>query len=165
MNSTVKLIGEAKKIDNGFIAVVQPMIVSNEDYFSKVNYAYNSVAFMGDNSGELKFYGSGAGKLPTADAVLNDVLDIVRRTIIKNQYIDTEQMQNANETIVGEYYIRVNKPSEKLKIEIKNISNEILEDSKIIAVMTKEVKYKYLLNIVSSNNLNKADYFIGKILK
>ena len=83
MDSTVKLIAEARKTDKGFTAIVQPMIVKNSNYFANVNMAFNSIAFKGNNVGELKFYGAGAGKLPTANAVLSDVLDIALGTYRK----------------------------------------------------------------------------------
>lgn len=76
LNSVIKLIGEAKHYEDGYVAIVLPTIVAKDTYFSTINGAFNSISFKGDNVGELKFYGPGAGKLPTANAILTDVLDI-----------------------------------------------------------------------------------------
>ena len=77
MDSTIKLIGEARLTDEGYIALVHPTIIRNDSQFANVDMAFNSIIFRGENVGELKFYGPGAGKLPTANAVLRDVLDII----------------------------------------------------------------------------------------
>lgn len=161
MNSTVKLIGEAKLLDDGFTAVVQPMIVGNDSYFSNVNMAFNSVAFKGDNVGELKFYGSGAGKLPTANAVLRDVLDIVENKYDKKNPLGTKALKNLNDTIEGSYYLRAS-GLENMKA-IRNIAEEIISEDDNIAIITKSIKFKEIETLIEELKIDRKDYFLAKL--
>lgn len=77
MDSTIKLLGMSNLTEEGYAASVEPTIVHKSDYFATVDMAFNSISFVGHNIGPLKFYGYGAGKLPTGDAVAKNVIDIL----------------------------------------------------------------------------------------
>lgn len=163
MDSTVKLIGEVKKLENGFTASVEPMIVKNSDYFSSVNMAFNSVAFKGDNVGELKFYGSGAGKLPTANAVLTDVVDIIKDNYFSTNPLGDRDLKNLNKDIKGQYYIRV--PEEEGILEELNFAvKKVISPKKDIVIITEEILFKDIMDIIEKRNIGKDQYFIAKIL-
>ncbi len=75
----VKLIGKTRKLDNGQItAAVYPALVSRENMLSGVNDVFNAIMVRGDEVGDVMFYGRGAGKFPTASAVVGDVIDCVK---------------------------------------------------------------------------------------
>ena len=75
----VKLIGKAKKNGDGTISVsVSPTLVPFEHLLSNVNGVFNAVSVIGDAVGEVIFYGKGAGKMPTASAVVADVMDCAK---------------------------------------------------------------------------------------
>lgn len=77
--SVIKLIGKTRKLDNGQItASVYPALVSRNHMFSGVNDVFNAIMVRGDEVGDVMFYGRGAGKLPTASAVVGDVIDCVK---------------------------------------------------------------------------------------
>ncbi len=77
--SAVKLIGRAKKLTDGrILATVYPAIVSRDSQLSSVDDVFNAVMVRGDATGDVVFYGKGAGKLPTASAVMADVIDCVK---------------------------------------------------------------------------------------
>ncbi|MBQ3118421.1 MAG: homoserine dehydrogenase [Clostridia bacterium] len=72
----IKLIGAAEIDEAGKIsAIVAPRLVSKESQLSSVNGVFNAIMLVGDSLGEAMFYGRGAGKLPTASAVVADVID------------------------------------------------------------------------------------------
>ena len=72
----VKLIARAKRLVNGKItAMVCPAFVSSESQLAGVENVFNAVLVRGDATGEVVFYGRGAGKLPTASAVVADIID------------------------------------------------------------------------------------------
>lgn len=78
MNRSIKLFGKANKTDDKFYAYVAPvMIDSNHPLFS-VNGVFNGILVNGNVLGDVMFYGSGAGKLPTASAVVSDIVDAVK---------------------------------------------------------------------------------------
>lgn len=72
----IKLIARAKKLDDGRIsALVSPAFVKNGSQLASTNDVFNAVLVRGDAVGDVVFYGRGAGKLPTASAVVADVID------------------------------------------------------------------------------------------
>lgn len=76
---TVKLIGHAKKLENGKItATVRPTLVSRDCILSGVNGVFNAITVRGDETGDVMFYGKGAGKEATASAVVADMIDCVK---------------------------------------------------------------------------------------
>lgn len=79
MDSVVKLIGYAKLFDDAKIySIVSPMIVKNSSPLSGVDGVFNAILVTGDCVGDVMFYGAGAGKLPTASAVVADIVDAVK---------------------------------------------------------------------------------------
>ena len=72
----IKLIGSAKISEDGKVsALVAPRLVSKESQLSNVNSVFNAIMVKGDSLGDAMFYGRGAGKLPTASAVVADIID------------------------------------------------------------------------------------------
>lgn len=75
----IKLIGAAKRLtDNKISAAVYPALVSRDNMLSGVNDVYNAVSVKGDTVDDVMFYGRGAGKFPTASAVVADIIDCVK---------------------------------------------------------------------------------------
>lgn len=165
MDSTVKLIAEAKKYASGYTAIVEPTIVKKSNYFANVNMAYNSVAFRGDNVGELKFYGSGAGKLPTANAILSDVLDIGLNTFRKGNPLGQESLINQNPDIKGEYYLRISNINNEISAALKEIASEVLSQGKDMAVITNDIKLSHINDLLSKLSLAKDRYFLARIME
>lgn len=84
----IKLIGIAKKLGNGKItAKVQPMLVSRNHILSDVDGVFNAIMVTGDAVGDVMFYGKGAGKMPTASAVVADVIDCAKH-LNARKYLD-----------------------------------------------------------------------------
>ena len=74
---SIKLIGYYKKLDDCKIAVrVSPMLIEKTHPLSGIEGVFNGIFVKGDSVGDCMFYGRGAGKLPTASAVVADVIDI-----------------------------------------------------------------------------------------
>lgn len=78
----LKLIGAVKRLESGkILPTVMPMLVPFEtSLLSSVNGVFNAVMVWGDGIDKTMFYGRGAGKLPTASAVLGDIIDEVKQT-------------------------------------------------------------------------------------
>lgn len=71
---TVKLLGVAKRIDDGVFAEVAPVLVPSDHPLATINNENNAVMVTGQAVGETLFYGPGAGGLPTANSVLSDII-------------------------------------------------------------------------------------------
>ncbi|TDW16616.1 homoserine dehydrogenase [Breznakia blatticola] len=76
LNRTIKYIGEAVVNHTGYEAYVMPNALANDTVEANVNSNFNIATLYGQSIGPLKFYGQGAGKLPTANAIVQDILDI-----------------------------------------------------------------------------------------
>lgn len=75
----IKLIGHAKTAENGQIfATVYPALLERSHPLAGVEGVFNAILIRGDYIGEVMFYGPGAGKLPTASAVVADIIDCVK---------------------------------------------------------------------------------------
>ena len=77
--SVIKLIGHAEDLGDGKIDIwVRPTVVSRENMLSNVNGVFNAIMVDGDQTGEVMFYGKGAGKEATASAVVADIMDCAK---------------------------------------------------------------------------------------
>ena len=72
----IKLIGRVKKLKNGKIDIITaPMLVPFKSQLANIDNEFNGIMVRGDCTGDVVFYGKGAGKLPTASAVVADIVD------------------------------------------------------------------------------------------
>lgn len=78
----VKLVASVRRTENGkILPAVMPMLVSYDNIMSGVNDVFNAVLVYGDGIDQTMFYGRGAGKFPTASAVLGDVIEAVKHNV------------------------------------------------------------------------------------
>ena len=94
MGKSIKLLGKCKKEANGIVASVTPRLLSPSHPLFNVSGVVNGILVRGNMVGDLVFIGSGAGKLPTASAVVSDVVDAVRHLNIPVTVIwDKEKLE------------------------------------------------------------------------
>ncbi len=75
----IKLIGQVKMLENQKLyIIVAPMFVNEESQLAHVDDVFNGIMVRGDATGDVVFYGKGAGKLPTASAVVADIIDCIK---------------------------------------------------------------------------------------
>lgn len=78
-NCSVKLLSMSRNFEDGStLAMVAPCMISKENPLAMVNGVFNAVLVTGNMLGDSMYYGKGAGKLPTASAVVADVIDCAR---------------------------------------------------------------------------------------
>lgn len=78
MHMAVKLLASSRKVNDQFYAMVAPFLMDDSHPLYSVNGVFNAIFVHGNVLGDAMFYGSGAGKLPTASAVVADVVDAVK---------------------------------------------------------------------------------------
>lgn len=78
MGMTIKLLASSKREDQRMYALVAPFLLKPEHPLYSVNGVFNAIFVHGNVLGDAMFYGSGAGKLPTASAVVADVVDAAK---------------------------------------------------------------------------------------
>ena len=97
---SIKLVGRAKLMKDGRVWVgVYPALVKKANIISGVSDVFNAIMVRGDSIGDVMFYGRGAGKLPTASAVVADVIDCVKH-LKARRYLSWE---DGSEDWVAEY--------------------------------------------------------------
>lgn len=90
MNRSIKLLASSKKVRDSYSCMVAPYMLKSTHPLCGVNGVFNGIFVRGNVLGDAMFYGSGAGKLPTASAVVADVVDMVKHQHT-NIYIDWSQ--------------------------------------------------------------------------
>ncbi len=108
----IKLIGDVKHTENGLLDIfVAPMLVSNESQLSSIDDVFNGILVRGDSTGDVVFYGKGAGKLPTASAVVADIVDCVKH-ISARKYLFWDDCDGSNvlpyDESISAMYVRAN---------------------------------------------------------
>lgn len=78
MDMSIKLLAMSKEVGDETLAMVAPFMISADHPLHMVNGVFNAVFVHGNMLGDSMYYGKGAGKLPTASAVVSDVIDCAR---------------------------------------------------------------------------------------
>ncbi|MBN1500596.1 MAG: homoserine dehydrogenase [Spirochaetes bacterium] len=109
MGYAVKLLGIAKRSGNGVDISVRPTLIHEEHPLASVRNEFNAIMFENDMTGPVFLYGKGAGSLPTASAVVSDVIQIALKSDVEESAITIE----GNAEIVlssarnSRYYLRI----------------------------------------------------------
>lgn len=110
LGMTIKLLATSRKTgEDAFYAMVAPFLLSNTSPLFSVNDVFNGIFVHGNVLGDAMFYGSGAGKLPTASAVVADVVDEARhlhRNIMTNWTSRPLRLIDMDE-VEGRFFVRV----------------------------------------------------------
>lgn len=90
LGRSIKLLASSKHVGEKYACMVAPFMLSKSHPLCNVNDVFNSVFVRGNVLGDAMFYGSGAGKLPTASAVVADIVDMAKHRNV-NVFIDWSQ--------------------------------------------------------------------------
>ena len=158
MGRVIKLLAVSKKTKDGYTVRVAPYLLKSSHPLYAVNDVFNAIFVHGNVLGDAMFYGSGAGKLPTASAVVADMVEIAKN-VGKNLPVewkpeklilsDPGKMQNR-------YFVRTTDQKESIEavfgnveyVEVPDISEEIGFFTDAMTEETYEEKSKQLSKIV-----------------
>lgn len=149
-DATIKLLGSSKKIDDKVYAMVTPKMIKSHHPLYSVNNVFNGILVKGNLLGDVMFYGSGAGKLPTASAVVSDVVDATKHkgtnimTIWSSKRLEPAEIK----TLKGKFFVRVSAGDEAKARELFSIDEVIIvEDIKDeFAFVTNEMTEEEFAN-------------------
>lgn len=121
LGMTVKLLAECKKVDGKWFAQVAPCLLSSEHPLYNVHEVFNAVFVKGNMLGDAMFYGSGAGKLPTASAVVADVVAEAKNphTDIMNFWTEEKLELEKHTEIARRFLVRVEGKQTELESRIQ----------------------------------------------
>lgn len=142
----VKLIGYAKIYpDKKVYARVSPLMLSEAHPLGKVDDVYNGISVYGNAIGDVTFYGKGAGKLPTASAVVADVIDISRHLHHNNRQIWLEPTTDnliPDGVVENHYFVRLASPNRELLRQIcGGEAYQAIDDKACITPLMKEADF------------------------
>jgi len=148
MNRTIKLFGHSKNEDGKVSAMVAPMLIDDNSPLYEVNDVFNAILVKGNTLDEVMFYGKGAGKLPTASAVVSDIVEEAK-SIGKNiSYIWSEEKIDLLpfEDIKNRFFVRTSSDNEaKAKEIFKDIDvvkADVVDEFAFITEVMTEKEFK-----------------------
>lgn len=120
LDMSIKLLAMSKDMGEEYFAMVAPFMISREHPLYSVNDVFNAVFVHGNMLGDSMYYGRGAGKLPTASAVVSDVVDCARhigKTIMC--FWEDEDVKLASiDNVSRRFFVRVDKnKAEETKVK------------------------------------------------
>ncbi|MBR6019767.1 MAG: homoserine dehydrogenase [Lachnospiraceae bacterium] len=146
MKRGIKLIARSYQKDGKVYAMVSPMMIRKKNPLYPVNGVFNAIMVRGNMLGEIMFYGMGAGKLPTASAVVSDVIDAAKHRFVNIPILwSTDKLTlGAKDDMSGRFFVRVPAAEEAKAKELfaihKTTSVEDVADE--FAFVTKEMSEK-----------------------
>lgn len=134
LDAGIKLIGSSKKVDGDVYAFVAPMLLPNSHPLMGVNDVFNAIFVKGNVLGDVMFYGQGAGSLPTASAVVSDIVDAVKHmgTNIMSIWC-TEKLELADiKESENRYFVRIKgaDKADAVKSAFGEVTFVVLEEQK-----------------------------------
>lgn len=120
MGKTIKLLAQSKEVDGKFYAMVSPFMISKQHPLYMVNDVFNAVCVHGNMLGDSMYYGRGAGKLPTASAVVSDVVDCARHIgkVIMCFWDDQDVELTGIEQASRRFFVRVEEEKERKALQV-----------------------------------------------
>ena len=109
LGMNIKLLATSRKVGDSYYAMVAPFMVGKSSPLHSIDGVFNAVFVHGNMLGDAMFYGSGAGKLPTASAVVADVVDEAKhlhRNIMTN-WTNQPLPLTPLDDVEGRFFIRV----------------------------------------------------------
>ena len=137
----LKLIASSTKYGDKVDIRIEPSLVSSDNVIAMTNNEFNIVSVNCSYNGELMFYGKGAGRYPTANAIVNDIIMHVENdnsySFCNYNKIEVEESDSK-----ASYSIRVK--------DIKLVSSEIIEKVEGNKIITKEIRRKEFKELLSN---------------
>lgn len=156
----LKFLSTSRKENNEYCACVEPVLFASHSLEANVSSNYNVGSLYGESIGELKFYGQGAGKLPTANAIVQDIIDITNNTADNYDCDFKDKLKYNPELIKGEYLIRLHNETTLIP-NIKRVSE--FNDS--FYYVTKEMNNLQIHELSKVLLNEEPDMFFARILK
>ena len=122
LGMTIKLLASSKRDGDNLHAIVAPYMLHKEHPLYNVNDVFNAIFVHGNVLGDAMFYGSGAGKLPTASAVVSDVVDEAKHlnrnimTMWKSEKLSLQPISATSK----KYFVRIQGDADAMKAHLES---------------------------------------------
>lgn len=165
IDGSIKLLATSEKVGDQILAMVAPMIVKPDNPLYSVNDVFNAIFVNGNFLGDVMFYGSGAGKLPTASAVVSDIVDAAKHigtnvmTIWSSKKLDLCDISQAKH----KFLVRISTK------DVKKTKERVLDLFGVVREVNAGVRHEYafitdeITEEKYEDNASKLDNIINRI--
>lgn len=159
LDMEIKLIGRCRKDGDKVFAMVTPMMLPSDHPLSPVKGVFNAILIKGNVIGDVMFYGAGAGKLPTASAVVADVVEAAKH---KGKHIITKWSTKQKELMLVDdipvkAMVRLKVDSDKTtSVFVKDVTWLEAEVEGSLAFVTEEMTEGDLKELLASLNATEG---------
>ena len=160
MGTAIKLLATSRKVGDQYYAMVSPVMIDAKNPLYSVNGVFNAIFIHGNVLGDAMFYGSGAGKLPTASAVVADVVDCAKnkgRNIMMSwseEKLDLLQIDD----VKSRFFVRVSGHAAERQSEIEELFGKV----EIVAVPSLSEEFAFITGEITEQEYReKAEKLDG----
>lgn len=135
----IKLLAVLKRVDDkGVEVAIQPTLIPIDHLLSKVDMSFNAVFVNGEVVDETMYYGRGAGRLPTASAVVADVCDVAKNMLLQPHCRDERQDRNPLRYLKSDCSALKPQGEQRarayLRFEVKDVAGSLAKVTSLLAV-------------------------------
>ena len=151
---SIKLFGKSKKVDDKCYAMVAPFMIDSDNPLYSVNGVLNGILVKGDVIGDVMFYGAGAGKLPTASAVVADIVDEAKHlhtnimTIWSNKKLALENLSS----LKNKFFVRFDGSVDSKMSEV----TKAFGDVKVVTVEGLDNEFAVITEVMTEAEFEAA---------
>lgn len=162
MGMTIKLLASSKRHKDHLHAIVAPALLGKDHPLYNIDDVFNAVFVHGNMLGDAMFYGSGAGKLPTASAVVADVVDEAKHlhrnimTMWKSEKLILEPIEDT----CKRFFVRVSGNPEEMKEKVENLFGEV----QVVKVPALENEFGFMTEVMTEGDYRKKAEKLPEIL-
>ena len=162
MGMTIKLLASSKRHKDHLHAIVAPALLGKDHPLYNIDDVFNAVFVHGNMLGDAMFYGSGAGKLPTASAVVADVVDEAKHlhrnimTMWKSEKLVLEPIEDT----CKRFFVRVSGNAEEMKEKVEKLFGAV----QIVKVPALEDEFSFVTEVLTEGDYRKKAEELPEIL-
>lgn len=162
MGMTIKLLASSKRHKDHLHAIVAPALLGKDHPLYNIDDVFNAVFVHGNMLGDAMFYGSGAGKLPTASAVVADVVDEAKHlhrnimTMWKSEKLVLEPIEDT----CKRFFVRVSGNADEMQEKVESLFGPV----QIVKVPALENEFGFVTEVMTEGDYGKKAEELPEIL-
>lgn len=174
MGTSVKLFGTSRIKDGTVNAYVAPVMINKNNPLYSVNDVYNGIMIKGNMLGTTMFYGSGAGKLPTASAVVSDIIEASQNMEqnVTMGWSDGKQTIESMDRAEFRYFVRVAGSFRNKEQDVKQAFGKVevvelygMDEFAILTPLMAEGEFKKAAAAYDTLEQGRSEYGIKQMIR
>lgn len=162
MGYSIKLLGMSKEVDGTYVAMVAPFMISAEHPLYTVNDVFNGIFIHSNMLDDSMYYGRGAGKLPTASAVVGDVIECARnygKNIPCNWTEEKKELTNLDD-VANTFFVRMSGSAKESLSSIERIFGTV----KVIELEGNKGEFAFITKPITEKSYREGAQQLDGIL-